>query len=130
MLGGQYRLFLVPGDSTKGFTTVEECQRMAELIGMKILFSYRKGQAKILAHPYLQLDDQVRIYERTTNEINVHYVSGISSRMDLSTGEYTMDVTTHWLGQDPNTDWFVDYLQLSPAVRNLPAILARLGTAT
>ena len=103
---------------------------MAELIGMKILFSYRKGTAKIIANPYLQLDDQVRIYERITNEFNVHYVSGISSRMDLETGEYTMDVTTHWLGQDPSTDWFVDYLQLSPAVRNLPAVLKRLAAAT
>jgi len=130
VLGGQYRLFLVPGESTKGFTTVEECQRMAELIGMKILFSYRKGQAKILGHPYLQVDDQVRIYERITNEMNVHYVSAISSRMDLEAGEYTMDVTTHWLGQDPSTDWFIDRLQLSPAVRNLAAVIARLGAAT
>jgi hypothetical protein len=102
---------------------------MAELIGMKILFSYRKGSARILGHPYLQLDDQVRIFERITNELNVHYVSAIASRMDLETGEYTMDVTTHWLGQNPNTDWFVDYLQLTPAVRQLPAILDRLGSA-
>jgi hypothetical protein len=130
VLGGQYRLFLVPGESTKGFHRVEECQRMAELIGMKILFSYRKGQAKIIAHPYLQIDDQVRIYERVTNEINVHYVSGISSQMDLESGSYTMDVTTHWLGQDPSTDWFVDYLQLTPAVRNLAAVLKRLAVAT
>jgi hypothetical protein len=130
VLGGQYRLFLVPGEATKGFTRVEECQRMAELIGMKILFSYRKGSARIVGHPYLQLDDQVRIFERVTNELNIHYVSGISSQMDTETGAWTMDVTTHWLGQDPNTDWFVDYLQLTPAVSQLSAILARLGSAS
>ncbi len=127
VLARQVRLFMVPGDRTSGFTTVEECQRMAELIALRILHSYRKGQAKILAHPALQLDDQVRIYERITNEYNAHYVSGISSRWDRESGEYTMDVTTHWLGNDPDADWFVDYAQLTPAVSDLAAIVQRLG---
>lgn len=129
VLAGQYRLFLVPGSQTAGFKTVEECQRMAELIGLRILQSYRKGSAQILGHPGLQLDDQVRIFERVTNEYNVHYVSGISSRMDMESGEYVMDVTTHWLGDDPSRDWFLDRVALTPAVKNIPAILKRIGQA-
>jgi hypothetical protein len=129
VLGGQYRLFLVPGSASAGFKTVEECQRMAELIGLKILQSYRKGAAQIMGHPGLQIDDQVRIFERVTNEYNVHYVSAISSRMNLESGEYLMDVTTHWLGDDPDRDWFLDHVQLTPAVKNLPALLKRLGEA-
>lgn len=129
VLGGQYRLFLVPGSASAGFKTVEECQRMAELIGLKILHSYRKGTAQIMGHPGLQLDDQVRIFERVTNEYNVHYVSGINSKMDIESGEYLMEVTTHWLGDDPDRDWFLDHVQLTPAVKNLPALLKRIGEA-
>lgn len=129
VLAGQQRLFLVPGEQTKGFKTVEECQRMAELIGVKILFSYRKATAHITGHPGLQLDDQVRIFERTTHENNIHYVSAISSHMDCETGEYTMDVTTHWLGSDPDRDWFLKYVRITPAIKQIPAILRRLGRA-
>lgn len=130
VLAGQTRLFLVPGDQTKLFGTEEECQRMAELIGIRLLFSYRKGSAKIVGHPGLQLDDQVRIFERVSNENNVHYVSGISSHLDNLSGSYTMDVTTHWLGDDPDTDWFLDKVTLTPAVMQLTAVLRRLGMDT
>lgn len=128
VLGGQYRLFMVPGSASFPFKTQEECQRMAELIGIKILQSYRKGTATVTGHPGLQVDDQVRIFERITNEYNVHYVSGISSRMNLTTGEYVMTVTTHWLGDDPDRDWFLNHLELTPAVKNLPAVIDRIGT--
>jgi hypothetical protein len=100
---------------------------MAELTALFILFTYRQGTATIPAHPGLQLDDQVRIFERSTFELNIHYVSGISSKHDLASGSYTMDLTTHWLGKDPNTDWFVNKAQLTPAVKSLPAILMRIG---
>jgi len=129
VLAGQQRMFLVPGEQTKGFTTREECQRMAELIGVKILWSYRKGTATIPGHPGLQLDDQVRIFERISHENNFHYVSGISSRMDVETGEYLMDVTTHWLGGNPDRDWVLKRVQLTKAVTMLPAIIRRLGKA-
>jgi hypothetical protein len=127
VLGGMTRFMMVPGDKTSGFETDEECQRMAELIALQILFSYRTGSVKAPCHPGLQIDDQVRIFERVTYERNIHYVSGISTNMDLRTGEYTMDVTTHWLGSDPDTDWFLDYEKLTPAVKNLPAVLKRMG---
>lgn len=137
VLAGQTRLFLVPGDDTKNFSTIAECQRMAELTALKILFTYRSGQVTSPCHPGLQIDDQVRIFERITHEFNVHYVSGISTRMDLDAGEWTMEVTTHWLGSDPRQgpgligsdfdNWFLNQFELTPAVRNLPAIEQRLA---
>jgi len=127
ILAGQYRLMVVPGDATKLFYTEAECQRMAELTALFILFTYRQGTLRTPAHPALQIDDQVRIFERTTYETNIHYVSAVRSHQDLESGEYTMDVTTHWLGKDPDTNWFVNKAQLTPAVLQLPAILARIG---
>lgn len=127
VLAGQTRLFAVPNDATKLFYTERECQRMAELVALFILFSYRKGSVTAPCHPGLQVDDQVRIFERQTYEHYVHYVSNIRTSMDLMSGEYTMEVTTHWLGKDPNTVWFVDKAQLTPAVLQLPAIQKRVG---
>lgn len=139
VLAGQTRLMMVPGDDTKNFRTPEECQRMAEMTALKILFTYRRGQLTSPAHPGLQIDDQVRIFERLTHEYNVHYVSGINSRMDLESGEWLMDVTTHWLGTDPRggrggddffDSWFINTINLTPAVTNLSAVEQRLGEAT
>lgn len=127
VLAGQYRLFAVPGDATKLFFTERECQRMAELIALFILFTYRKGQASIPGDPRLQIDDQVRIFERVTYETYIHYVSGIQSSFDALTGSYKMELTTHWLGKDPNTQWFVNKAQLTPAVTQLAAIVKRVG---
>lgn len=127
VLAGQYRIMIVPGETTNLFYTETECQRMAELTALFILFTYRTATAKIVAHPGLQLDDQVRIFERTTYETNIHYISGINSTHNLESGEWTMDVTCHWLGGDPNTEWFVNKQTLTPAVTNLPAILKRVG---
>ena len=126
LLHGQLRPSIIPGDATKGFSTIEECQRMAEMVAVRILWATRKGSAKIIAHPGLQIDDQVRIFERVTNENNIHYVSGIKSDMDLAAGTYTMDLTTHWLGRDPETDWFLDRMQMTPMMSQLPAVLDRI----
>lgn len=130
VLAGQNRLFLVPGDATKGFTKVEECQRMAELIALFILFSYRKGQLTAPWHPALELDDQIRIFERVTNEVHVHYVSGISTTWDLESGSSISTITCHWLGEDPDSNWFLDSILLTPAVKQLPSVINRLGTVT
>jgi hypothetical protein len=128
ILAGMYRLMMVPADQTKNFKTVEECQRMAELIGIKILHGYRQGSATIIGHPALQLDDQVRIFERLTHEDNIHYVSGISSHMDLVSGTYTMDVKTNWLGGSPNSkNWFPNFVDASEQVKAIPSILERIG---
>lgn len=128
VLAGQTRMFQVPGDATKLFRTEAECQRMAEMTALFILFTYRRASSTALAHPGLQLDDQIRIYERITNERNIHYVSAITTRFDAESGEYLMDLTTHWLGGDPDTQWFLDELVLTDGIRDLPRINARLAT--
>lgn len=129
VLQGQYRLMVPPSENTKGFTEEDEAQRMAELTALFILFTYRRGEVSSPAHPGLQLDDQVRVFNRMTNEFNVQYVSAINSTMDLDEGVYTMDCSLHWLGGDPDTEWFFDRFQVTPAMRNYPAFMQRLGSA-
>jgi hypothetical protein len=87
------------------FKNQKEQQIMAELIAMHIWFQQRIGSVSMLANPCIQVNDQVRIYERTTAESYVHYVRGISSTHNLDTGEYKMTLTTHWLGSE--SDWVI-----------------------
>ena len=88
------------------FTDEAEQRIMAELIALHIFFSQRLGSVEMAANPMLQINDQVRIFERMTGETFVHYIRGISSSHNLQTGEYTMTLTTHWLG-DADA-WAVD----------------------
>lgn len=92
------------------FQNPDEQRIMAELIAMHIWFQQRQGQVTCLANPCIQINDQVRIFERTTSETYVHYVRGITTNHDLDTGEYTMTLTTHWLGNEE--DWVItrDYI--------------------
>jgi hypothetical protein len=71
---------------------------MAELVAMHIWFAQRMGSVSCAANPCIGIDDQVRIYERITGETYVHYVRGISTSHNLDSGEYTMRLTTNWLG--------------------------------
>lgn len=80
------------------FKNKDEQQIMAELIAMHIWFQQRVGQVESVANPCIQPNDQIRIFERTTGETFVHYVRGVSSAHDLDTGQYTMTLSTHWLG--------------------------------
>ncbi len=91
--------------SNEVFNKVSEQQIMAELIGMHIWFSQRQSNTTCVANPCIQVNDQVRIWERTTGESFIHYVRGINTSHDLDTGEYTMTLTTHWLGSD--TSWVI-----------------------
>lgn len=129
VLAGQYRLMVPPSENTKGFTEEEEAQRMAELTALFILFTYRRGEVTAPAHPGLQIDDQVRVFNRMANEFHVQYVSSVNTTMDLDEGVYTMTCSLHWLGGDPDTDWFFNRYQVTPAMRNYPALMKRLGTA-
>lgn len=97
----------------QGFTTAEECQIMADLISVRQSYTYRVGSLTMAANPSIQVDDQVRIWERTTGESYLHYVRSISSDLDIATGRWTYSLETHWLGTDPFTDWVVDPTQLS-----------------
>lgn len=82
------------------FLRPEEQKLMAELIALHINFQSRVGQVTCTANPCLQINDQVRIFERQSADTYVHYVRGIDSSHDLDKGRYTMTVTTHWLGSE------------------------------
>lgn len=90
----------------EAFENTEEMELMAELINLQIWFSQRTGQVSTVGNPLITINDQVKLYERNTSETYIHYVRGISSRMNLDTGEYYMDLTTNWLG-DTSGDWVI-----------------------
>ncbi len=50
-----------------------------------------------------------------TAEGYVHYVKGISSALDMESGDWTYDLQTHWLGIDPKTKWIFQPSQLNKA---------------
>lgn len=85
----------VPSEVTK-----EEQELMAELIALHIWFTKRLGSVQILGNPGIEIDDQVRIFERVVAETYIHYVRGVSSSLNLESGEYTMNLTTNWLGTE------------------------------
>lgn len=91
--------------SNEVFNRPAEQQIMAELIGMHIWFSQRQGTVTCVANPCIQINDQIRIWEKTTSESYIHYVRGVSTHHNLDTGEYVMTITTHWLGSD--TNWVI-----------------------
>lgn len=86
------------------FMDPEEQELMAELIGLHISFQERMGQVTCVATPHIEINDQVRIYERQTAEVYVHYVRGINFSHNLDTGEYVMTLTTHWLSTGHDTE--------------------------
>ena len=90
------------------FQKPEEQLIMAELIALHIWFSKRTGSVTLAANPNIQIDDQVRVYERVSSDTYIHYVRGQSMTHDLDTGLFTMTLNTHWLGDDDN--WSLDTL--------------------
>lgn len=88
------------------FTNADEQKIMAELIGLHIYFRLRMGNIEAWANPCIQVNDQVRVYERITSTTYIHYVRGVQTQMDCDEGSYTMSLTTHWLGNDD--DWAVE----------------------
>lgn len=95
----------IGGWTDQDFGSTEECRLMADMITLRQLFTYRTDSITIPGFPKIQVDDQVRIFERTTSEGFVHYVKGISSRNDLESGEWVYELSTHWLGERPFTRW-------------------------
>lgn len=87
------------------FQFADEQKIMAELIALHSWFTQRLGQVSCAANPTIQINDQVRVYERQTSETFIHYVRGINTTHDLDTGSYTMTLTTHWLGS--GDEWAV-----------------------
>lgn len=84
------------------FENEEERQLMAELIGIHSWFATRTAASSIVANPCLSIGDQIRFVEQNTSETFIHLIRSINSKMDLETGSYTMDISSHWLGSADN----------------------------
>lgn len=121
LLAGQERVMLVPDypwgqDQDNPQRAQAEVEKFAYLVTLWIHWSYRRAKFRIPAMPALEPDDQVRIFERTTSETYIHYLTGVRSTHDLQTGEFYMDVDTHWLGNGPDSQWHMYVSDMSPAL--------------
>lgn len=114
--------------SDQHFKSEAECQVMADLIAVRQLFTYRTDTVRIPGYGAIQVDDQVKLVEEVAEEVeDIHYVKGISSSLDMSTGEFWYDLDTHWLGRLPYTNWAFNPASLSPVTLQY---LTRLGRIT
>ena len=100
------------GNTDQNFKTKRETIVMADMISARSMFTYKTAQAVIPGYPAIQIDDQVRIFERVTNETFYHYVLGIKSELNMDDGEWTYSLQTHWLGEDPEDAWMVKVEEL------------------
>lgn len=107
----------IGGWTDQHFTTHDECQLMADLIVLRQLFTFRTDRVRIPGNPAIQIDDQVRIYERISEEGYLHYVQGVEMDWNLESGRYTYELSTHWLGQTPFTNWTFNPNALSDKTR-------------
>lgn len=115
----------IGGWTDQGFATDAEAQIMADLITVRQTFTYHTDNITIPGNPAIQVDDQIRIYERVTNESALHYVKSISSEWDASTGKWTYTLETFWLGETPMTDdWAFNATQLAAETK---AMLTAMG---
>lgn len=120
----------VAGWTDMNFQSDEECQIMADLIAIQQLFLYRTDQLTIPAYPCIQVDDQVRIFEQVTGESYIHYVSGITSTLDMEGGSWTYQLNTNWLGEEPGDLWVFDTSQLAAETQEyLTALTIPAGAA-
>jgi hypothetical protein len=99
--------------SDQNFADAEECQIMADLVSVRQMFEWRTVNLTIPGYPRIQVDDQIRVYERTTAETYLHYVRSINSSIDLTSGKWTYTLGTHWLGEEPFQEWVFDPNKLS-----------------
>lgn len=108
----------VGGWTDQHFETAEECKVMAEMISLRQLLTYRRGSVTIPGYPGIQIDDQIRIFERVASEGFIHYITGLQSTLNNETGEYAYNITTHWLGERPFKRWAFDPAKLSKETRD------------
>lgn len=97
------------GWTDTNFETLGEVTVMADFITLRQFMTYRQSTITIAANPQIQIDDQVKIYERVTSDTYFHYVNGITSDFDAASGKWTYTLSTQWLGTNPNTkEWVVN----------------------
>ncbi len=116
----------VGGYTDQNFGSNRECQVMADFITMRQAFTYRTGTITIPGNPEIQIDDQVRIKERTTEEFFYHYVKSVHCTWDIETGRWDYQLTTHWLGESPFDRWAFDPAQLSQDTQEYLAALGKI----
>lgn len=108
-------------------TSNKELHTMAELIGIRLWFARVNGRSQAAANPLIDINDQVRIWERTTGSYYLHYVKGISTEFDRDSGKYTMDLNTNWVGGD-NRDWKIRITPEGHVVYNTPPMFDQFVT--
>lgn len=116
-LGGT-GLMRVAGWTDQHFEDNQECLVAADLIVARQMFDYRRSTMTIPANPAIQVDDQIRIYERITNETYYHYVISVGSELDMDDGTWTYQLETHWLGEEPEDAWVLDVTKLKQATKD------------
>lgn len=89
----------------------------ADMIVARQMFDYRRANLTIPGNPAIQIDDQIRIFERVTAETYFHYVIGVTSELDMDEGTWTYQLETHWLGEDRDQAWVLDVTQLDGATQ-------------
>lgn len=105
--------------SDQHFSSEKECQIMADMVALRQLFTFRSDTITIPAYPAIQIDDQIRLTERVTEEMgDLHYVQSIASNNDMSTGEWTYQLGVQWLGTAPFGKWVFDPANLDPATQD------------
>lgn len=114
----------VGGWTDQNFGTTAECQVMTDLITLRQLFTFRQDSLRVPANPAIQVDDQIRIVERTTGDAYFHYVQAISSSWSAEDAVWAYDLTTSWLGETPVGEWAFDVTDLAIETQ---AYLAALG---
>jgi hypothetical protein len=105
------------GWTDQNFKTKRETRVMADLVAAQQMFSYKTGRVTIAGYPKIQVDDQVRVFERVTSETFYHHVTGISSQLNMADGTWTYDLTLHWLGENPRDAWVIDVERLDNATQ-------------
>lgn len=85
---------------------LKEMVTMAELTGLRMWFARHRGTVQASANPLIDVDDQVRIWEKHTWETYLHRVRSVSTTQDTGQGTYTMNLELQWVGPD-NSGWEV-----------------------
>lgn len=80
---------------------------MAELTGIRMFFARHGGRITAWANPLIDPDDQVKLVEATSWDHFLHRVQSMSTTYDAETGEYTMDLTTNWMGPI-DSGWYIE----------------------
>lgn len=110
-------LMRIAGWTDQHFDGKTQALVAADMIAARQMFDWRRSKAVINGNPAIQCDDQVRFWERTTNETFYHYVIGIDSTLDMDAGTWEYNLETHWLGEDPEDAWVFNPDELDAATQ-------------